>query len=162
MAPTSLNEPRGTAAGPAAPRRPPAVIVAGPTASGKSALALAIAESFGGTVINADALQVYRELPLLTAQPGPAALGRAPHRLYGALSAAERCTAGRWRTLALAEMAAAAAAGRLPVLAGGTGLYLKVLEQGIAAVPPVPAALREAAAHDRQALGPAGFRAALL
>lgn len=166
MAPTRMNRAGSDRAaddrGSAGSGLPPAVIVAGPTASGKSGLALAIAEAFRGTVVNADALQVYRELPLLSAQPGAAALARAPHRLYGILPAVERCSAGRWRALALEEMAAATAAGRLPVLTGGTGLYLKALQEGIAAVPPVPAAVREAAARRWQALGPAGFRAALL
>ncbi|SME91336.1 tRNA dimethylallyltransferase [Tistlia consotensis] len=152
------------AGAPPAAGRPirPAVIVAGPTASGKSGLALAVAEAFAGTVINADALQVYRELEILTARPGPAELARAPHRLYGVLPAAERCSAGRWRDLALAAMDEAAAAGRLPVLVGGTGLYLKALQQGIAPVPPVPPTVRAAAAARWEALGPAGFRAELL
>ncbi|HZB94003.1 MAG TPA: isopentenyl transferase family protein, partial [Stellaceae bacterium] len=85
----------------------PLVIVAGPTASGKSALALALAEALRGTVINADSMQVYRDLAVLTARPGPEALARAPHRLYGVIDAAEACSAGRWRALALAEIAAA-------------------------------------------------------
>lgn len=140
----------------------PAVVVAGPTASGKSGLALALAEAFDGTVINADALQVYRELAILTARPGPAELARAPHRLYGILSAEERCSAGRWRDLALQVMADASAGGRLPILVGGTGLYLKALEQGIAPVPPVPAAVRDEAARRWLALGPAAFRDELL
>lgn len=133
-------------------QKPLALVVAGPTASGKSALAADLAVEFGGTVINADALQVYRELSVLSARPGPAETARAPHRLYGLLSGAEGCSAGRWRELALAEMAAARAAGRLPILAGGTGLYLKALEEGIAAVPRVPAAVR-AEAEARLARG---------
>jgi len=133
-------------------QKPLALVVAGPTASGKSALAADLAAEFGGTVINADALQVYRELSLLSARPGPAETARAPHRLYGVLSAAEGCSAGRWRELALAEMAAARAEGRLPILAGGTGLYLEALEEGIAAVPRVPGAVR-AEAEARLARG---------
>ena len=105
----------------------PVVIVAGPTASGKSALALALAEEFGGTIINADSMQVYRDLRVLTARPGRPSEARAPHRLYGVIDAAEACSVGRWRALALAEIAAARAAGRLPILAGGTGLYLQAL-----------------------------------
>src|SRR6185312_896927 len=108
----------------------PVLVVAGPTASGKSALALAIAEAFGGTVINADSMQGYRELPVLTAQPSAADRGRAPHVLYGVLPASERCTAGRWREMALREIAAARESGRLPIVAGGTGLYLKALMEG--------------------------------
>ena len=102
----------------------PVVIVAGPTASGKSALALDIAERFDGVVINADSMQVYRELSILTARPDAADEARAPHRLYGVLSAAEACSAGRWRAMALAELDAAREAGRLPVVCGGTGFYI--------------------------------------
>ena len=81
----------------------------GPTGSGKSALALAVAEAFGGTIINADSMQVYRDLAVLTARPGPAVLARAPHRLYGIVDAAEAYSVGRWREAALAEIAAARA-----------------------------------------------------
>ena len=139
----------------------PIVIVAGPTASGKSALALAIAEALGGTIINADSMQVYRDLAVLTARPGAAELARVPHRLYGVIDAAEACSAGRWRDLALAEIAAARAAGRVPVLAGGTGLYLRALLDGLAPVPPVPAALREEARALHARLGGEAFRDAL-
>jgi tRNA dimethylallyltransferase len=121
----------------------PVVVVGGPTASGKSALALAIAEEFGGTVINADSMQVYRDLEVLTARPRAAELARAPHRLYGFLGAAERCSAGQWRTLAEAEIRAASAEGRLPVLAGGSGLYLSALMSGLHDLPEVPAEIRE-------------------
>lgn len=137
--------------------KPLALVVAGPTASGKSALALDLAEELSGTIINADALQVYRELSILSARPSEADMARAPHRLYGVLSASEGCSAGRWREMALEEMAAARAAGRLPILVGGTGLYLKALEEGIAAVPRVPAQVRaeaeaRLAAGEREAL----------
>ncbi|WP_366555010.1 tRNA (adenosine(37)-N6)-dimethylallyltransferase MiaA [Aquibaculum sediminis] len=121
---------------------PLALVIAGPTASGKSALAVRLAEARKGTIINADALQLYRELSIISARPEAADLERAPHRLYGTLPAAEGCSAGRWRELALAEMEAARNAGRLPILVGGTGLYLKALEEGIAAVPPVPTEVR--------------------
>jgi tRNA dimethylallyltransferase len=139
----------------------PVFVVAGPTASGKSAMAMAIAEAFGGAVINADSMQVYRELPVLTAQPSAADQARAPHVLYGALPAAERCTAGRWRAMALREIAAAREAGRLPIVAGGTGLYLKALMEGLAPIPDVPAAVREEAGALQAALGPERFHAAL-
>jgi tRNA dimethylallyltransferase len=134
------------------------VIVAGPTASGKSALALALAEAYGGTVINADALQAYRDLRILAARPDAAAEARAPHRLYGYLDAAERGTAARWRDLALVEIAAAVAAGRLPIVTGGTGLYLRALTAGLAAVPDIPPAVRMEAATLYRDLGGAGFR----
>src|ERR1700744_894482 len=100
--------------------QPPAIVIAGPTASGKSALALALAEHYGGTVINADALQCYRDLRILSARPGAADEARAPHRLYGFLDAAERGSAARWRDLALAEIAMSVEGGRLPALGGGT------------------------------------------
>ena len=139
----------------------PVVIVAGPTASGKSALALALGEALGGTIINADSMQVYRDLAVLTARPGPAELARAPHRLYGVIDAAEACSAGRWRDLALAEIATARAAGDVPILTGGSGLYLRALLEGLAPVPPVPAAVREEARALHARLGGEAFRRAL-
>jgi tRNA dimethylallyltransferase len=139
----------------------PVLVVAGPTASGKSALALAIAEAFGGTVVNADSMQVYRELPVLTAQPMPADRARAPHVLYGVLSASERCTVGRWREMALVEIARARASGRLPIVTGGTGLYLKALMQGLASVPDVPPQVRAETVALHEQLGAERFHAAL-
>ena len=98
--------------------KPPLVVIAGPTASGKSALALELAAALGGTIINADSLQVYRDLRILSARPDEAALGGVPHRLYGYLDAAERGSAGQWRELAMAEIAAAHLAGSLPIAVG--------------------------------------------
>ena len=135
--------------------------IAGPTASGKSALALDLAEAFDGVVINADSMQLYRELRIVTARPGPEATARAPHRLYGVLPAAEACSAARWRALARAEIAAARDAGRLPILAGGTGLYFRALTQGLAPVPAIPAAVRAAARARHARLGGAAFHAEL-
>ena len=137
------------------------VLVAGPTASGKSALALDLAEAFDGVVINADSMQIYRELRILTARPGAGEEARAPHRLYGVLSAAEACSAARWRALALAEIAAARDDGRLPILVGGTGLYFRALTQGLAPVPRIAAALRAEARALHARLGGAAFHAAL-
>lgn len=128
------------AAGPATP----VVVVAGPTASGKSRLALDIAVEFRGTVINADSMQIYRGLAVLSAAPDAAACARAPHRLYGVLDPAEPCSAGRWRALAMAEIEAAAGKSRLPVVVGGTGLYLRSLIGGIASIPPIPTDIRRA------------------
>jgi tRNA dimethylallyltransferase len=139
--------------------RRPAIVVAGPTASGKSALALAVARAFDGVVINADSMQVYRELPILTARPGPAELALAPHRLYGVLPAAERCSAGRWRQMA--EAVAMEAADRLPVFTGGTGLYLRALTEGLSDIPPVSEEVAEAGAAKLSALGAAGLHAEL-
>src|SRR6516164_7213099 len=112
---------------PDAPEAKSAVIVAGPTASGKSALALAIAERFRGTIINADAMQVYRELRILTARPSPEDEASVPHALYGVRPAADPGSAAWWREAALAAMTAVRAAGRLPILTGGTGLYFVAL-----------------------------------
>lgn len=119
-----------------------AILIAGPTASGKSALALALAEKFDGVVINADSMQVYRDLRILTARPTPAEEARVPHRLYGHVDAAESYSVGRWCQDAAAALADVRQGGRLAVIVGGTGLFFKALTQGLAAVPPVPAAIR--------------------
>lgn len=137
------------------------LVVAGPTASGKSALALALAEGLGGAVINADSMQVYRDLRVLSARPGPQEEARAPHLLYGLIDAAEACSAGRWRALALQAIKETRAAGRLPILAGGTGLYLHALLHGLAAVPPIPPEIRAGARALHAELGGAAFRARL-
>jgi tRNA dimethylallyltransferase len=134
------------------------VIVAGPTASGKSPLALALAEEFAGTIINADSQQVYRDLAVLSARPDAAEMARVPHRLYGIIDAAENCSAGRWLALAEQEIDAARHAGRLPIVAGGTGLYLEALLNGLARLPPIPAAAREEAKALYAALGGVAFR----
>jgi tRNA dimethylallyltransferase len=118
------------------------IAIGGPTASGKSALALELAERFGGAVINADSMQVYRELKVLTARPGPDAEARAPHLLYGFLSAAERCSAGLWHAAARRAIAEVRAQGRVPILVGGTGLYLRAALDGLADVPAVPDAVK--------------------
>ena len=129
---------------------PPALIVAGPTTSGKSALALAIAERFGGTVINADAMQCYRELRVITARPTPEDEARVPHALYGVLPAARAGHVAWWRDAALAEMARAS----LPILCGGTGMYLRALTQGLSALPEVTPEAREEARALLAELGP--------
>jgi tRNA dimethylallyltransferase len=137
------------------------VIVAGPTASGKSALALAIARELGGTIINADSMQVYRDLRVLSARPDDAALAAAPHRLDGILDGAELCSAARWAAMAHDEILEAHRAGRLPIVVGGTGLYLRTLLQGIAAVPDIPEDVREAARARHREIGGEAFRAEL-
>jgi tRNA dimethylallyltransferase len=121
-----------------------AVLIAGPTTSGKSALALALAEALGGTVINADSMQVYRDLRIITARPTPQEEARIPHLLYGHVDAAENYSVGCWCVDAGAAVAAVERAGRLPIVVGGTGLYFKALTRGLAAVPPIPAAIRAA------------------
>jgi tRNA dimethylallyltransferase len=123
-------------------KTPSAILLAGPTASGKSALALDLAESIGGTIINADSMQVYRDLRIITARPMPSEEARVPHLLYGHVDANENYSTGRWCLDAAAAMAEARRAGRFPILVGGTGLYFKALTQGLAAVPPIPATIR--------------------
>ncbi|MBM3567204.1 MAG: tRNA (adenosine(37)-N6)-dimethylallyltransferase MiaA [Alphaproteobacteria bacterium] len=118
------------------------VVIGGPTASGKSAVAARLAEALSGTVINADALQVYAELEILTARPSATETARLPHRLYGVLSARERCTAARWRGLALTAIDAESARGRVPILVGGTGLYIRALLEGLSEIPAIPESLR--------------------
>lgn len=122
----------------------PVVIVAGPTASGKSALAVDIAEEFGGVVINADSMQVYRGLEVLSAAPNASLQARVPHRLYGVLDPSEPCSAGEWRERAIAEIRSTHEEGKLPIVTGGTGLYLRSLIKGIDRMPPIPSAIRTA------------------
>jgi tRNA dimethylallyltransferase len=136
-------------------------VVAGPTASGKSALALRLARALGGTVVNADSMQVYRELRVLTARPTPEEAAAVPHRLYGVRPAAEAASVAWWREAALGAMAEARAAGRLPILCGGTGLYLLSLTEGLSAVPPVPEAARAEARGLLAALGAPALHARL-
>jgi tRNA dimethylallyltransferase len=112
-----------------------AILIAGPTASGKSSLALALAERLGGTVINADSMQVYRELRILTARPTPQDEARAPHALYGFTSGAQAYSAGRYAVDAANAIAQARSAGRVPIVVGGTGLYFKALLEGLSPVP---------------------------
>ncbi len=138
--------------------QPRALIIAGPTASGKSALAMTLAARFGGTIINADAMQCYQDLRVLTARPTEADEASIPHRLYGIRPAAEPANAAWWRQAALAEMAAAS----LPILCGGTGMYLAALLRGIAEIPdPGESARAEARALLAQ-LGPSGLHERLL
>jgi tRNA dimethylallyltransferase len=126
---------------------PKTVLIAGPTASGKSALALALADKFGGVVINADSMQVYRDLRIITARPTPAEEARARHLLYGQVDAAENYSVGRWCTdvaRILAEiLAATGRTAPATIVVGGTGLYFNALTRGLAAVPPIPAAIRD-------------------
>lgn len=141
--------------------KPLAFIVAGPTASGKSALAMTMAEHLRGTIINADAMQVYRELRILTARPTPEDEARIPHALYGVRSAAEPGSAAWWRAAALAAMDHAHAEGRLPILTGGTGLYFSALTEGLAAIPDPGLAARAEARQLLKDIGPAALHARL-
>ncbi|QBM75675.1 tRNA (adenosine(37)-N6)-dimethylallyltransferase MiaA [Sphingomonas sp. AAP5] len=121
---------------------PQVALIAGPTASGKSALGIAVAERHDGIVINADSAQVYRDLRVLTARPTEADEARVPHRLFGQVDGAESYSAARWADEARAEIDRAHALGKLPVLVGGTGLYLRTLLDGIAPVPEIDPAIR--------------------
>lgn len=134
------------------------LLIAGPTASGKSALAARLALDCDGVVINADSMQVYRDLPILTAQPSAAEQAAVPHRLYGFLALADVCSAERWATLARQEIDAAHASGKLPVLCGGTGLYLRALMRGFSPIPDVPADARQAARSLLDEIGSAALR----
>jgi tRNA dimethylallyltransferase len=140
-------------------RLPPLALIAGPTASGKSALALALAERSNGVVINADSAQVYRELRIVTARPSPNDEAKAAHRLYGYRDGADPCSAADWAADAKRAVAQAHEAGRLPILVGGTGLYLRILIDGIAPVPEIDPTVRAevraldvAWAHERLAI----------
>jgi tRNA dimethylallyltransferase len=137
------------------------ILIGGPTASGKSALALRLAERQHGTIINADSMQLYRELRVLTARPGHEEEARVPHRLYGVLGAEDPASAGRWLGLAERAIGEAVAEGRVPIVVGGTGLYLHALLHGIAPVPEVPGAARAEAEARLARQGSAAFHAEL-
>lgn len=139
--------------------RAPAIwLIAGPTASGKSALALRLAQAVGGEIVNADALQLYRDLRVLTARPSPEEEAGAPHHLFGVADAADGWSVGRWLEAVRTELDTI----RGPaIVAGGTGLYFKALTEGLAEIPPVPAPIRAAVSERFERLGEAGFRKAL-
>jgi tRNA dimethylallyltransferase len=143
------------------PSRQTAILIAGPTAGGKSAAALELAERLGGTVINADSMQVYRELSVLTARPAPHEMAAVPHRLYGIVPAAEAYSVGRWLEDTAAAIAEAKREGRVPILVGGTGLYFKALLEGLSPVPDIPAETRRLWREQSVTLGPEGLHQAL-
>ena len=121
-----------------------AVLIAGPTASGKSALALALAQKTGGVIVNADSMQVYRDLRVITARPTQEEEALVPHLLYGHVDAAVNFSAGSWVVDAAKALSEARAQHRLPIFVGGSGLYFKALTRGLSAVPPIPPVVREA------------------
>ena len=127
-----------------------AILIAGPTASGKSTAALALAERLGGTIINADSMQVYRELQVLTARPSAAEMETAPHRLYGTVPGREAYSVGRWVGDAAAAIEDARKRGQVPILVGGTGLYFMAMLQGLSPVPEIPEDIRR---HWRERAG---------
>lgn len=137
-------------------------LIAGPTASGKSALALRLAQAVGGEILGADALQVYRDLPVLTAAPGADDLAARPHHLVGTVDAAEPWSTGRWLSAARDVLDRLAARGTDVIIAGGTGLYFEALLNGLADIPAVPAGVRAEAGEDYSRLGEAAFRERLV
>lgn len=136
-------------------------LIAGPTASGKSAAALALAERTGAEIVNADALQVYRDLRILSARPSPAEEARAPHHLYGVADAAEAWSVGRWLRAVLPVLEAVRERGRPAVVVGGTGLYVRALTRGLAETPAVPEAVRASVEARWGGEGETAFRAVL-
>ncbi|HEX3181573.1 MAG TPA: tRNA (adenosine(37)-N6)-dimethylallyltransferase MiaA [Beijerinckiaceae bacterium] len=138
-----------------------AILIAGPTASGKSALALHLAERLGGTIINADSMQVYRALRILTARPSEAEEARVPHLLFGTVDGATNFSVGRYLAAATRAFAQTRAAGRMPIFTGGTGLYLKALLQGLSDIPSVPADVRAQVREENARLTPHELHAKL-
>lgn len=160
-----VNRPANEApalSGPVAEGRPPVLVVAGPTGAGKSAAALLLGSELNGVIINADSRQVYRDFSIITARPGPDDLARCPHELYGFLETEARLSAGRWADMARVRVEAAHAAGKLPILTGGTGLYLKALLDGMAEIPPVDPEISAALAARCQAEGAPALHAELV
>src|ERR1700753_1297802 len=138
-----------------------AVLIAGPPASGKSALALAVAEAIDGVVVNTDSMQVYRETRILTARPTDEDTAQAPHLLYGHVGVRESYSAGRYQQEAAHALLTAREKKRVPIFTGGNGMYFGVLTEGIANIPEIPAGVRDAVADLREEIGPAAFHAAL-
>src|SRR5262249_24179274 len=138
-----------------------AVLIAGPTASGKSALALSVAQRIGGLVINTDSMQVYRDLKIITARPDDAETERVPHLLYGHVDAAENYSVGRFLGDAAVALDAARAQRLIPIFTGGSGLYFKALTTALAAIPPVPADVRAEVRSRLEASGPVALHAEL-
>jgi tRNA dimethylallyltransferase len=137
-------------------------LIAGPTASGKSALALRLAQAIGGEIVGADSMQLYRGLRVLTAGPSPEDEARVPHHLVGVADPAEAWSTGRWLRAATDVLADLRAKGRSAVVVGGTGLYFKALTEGLAEVPQIPEGVREAAATDYVLMGESAFRGRLV
>ncbi|MEM7618707.1 MAG: tRNA (adenosine(37)-N6)-dimethylallyltransferase MiaA [Pseudomonadota bacterium] len=136
-------------------------VIAGPTASGKSALALELAEKHDGVIINADSMQIYDGIPILTAQPPAEDLAQAPHEFYGHLHPNEACSAGNWREMVEPRIHEILAEGKTPLITGGSGLYINALLYGLSPIPDIPEDIREAASAKQKELGNPAFHAAL-
>lgn len=139
----------------------PIIILGGPTASGKSHLATVIAKKFDGVIINADAMQVYREIPIITAQPTEEDKKNIPHRLYGALPASEPCSAVKWLGMAKEAIDWVHGQGKVPIIVGGTGLYIHTLLEGLSPIPDIVPKLREEIRSQCKELGNAAFHTLL-
>lgn len=137
------------------------LILAGPTAGGKSAIARRLAEAFNGTIINADSMQLYADLRVLTARPTDVEEAVVPHRLYGVIPGVEACSAAAWRTMALAEITEAQAKSQLPILVGGSGLYIRALLSGLSSVPDIPNDVRATVRRRLELHGPEALHAEL-
>ncbi len=133
------------------------IIVAGATASGKSALGLEIAERTNGVIINCDSMQIYKELPIVTAQPQPEEMAGIEHRLYGALPGSTACSVGLWRELAIKEIELVFSQSKQPIILGGTGFYIRALMEGLSKIPDVPKDVRQEATERYDERGPDGL-----
>ena len=139
-----------------------AVIICGPTGSGKSSLALNLAKKFKGVIINADSVQIYREIKVLSGRPTSDDYRQAPHRLYGVMSIFKPCTLGVWRKMALETIKECDLSGHLPIICGGTGLYIKFLLNELSPIPEIPPSIKLEAREKLEELGNENFRELLL
>ena len=141
--------------------KPPVLVIAGPTASGKSALGLKLADALGGEIVNADSMQIYQDLPILTAMPDAEDQAQVPHHGYGVLDGAERCSVARWLDLTRDIVGDIHARGKIPILIGGTGMYLRAAMDGISPIPEIEPQYRDQASAQYDDMGGAAFRQAL-
>ena len=141
--------------------KPKVIVITGPTASGKSALGVDAALALDGEIINADSMQIYKELDVITARPDKAALEKVPHHLYGTIPGSSRCSVEQWRTLAIQEIDKVHKRDKMPILVGGTGMYIRALEKGIAEVPDIPDVIRERGRTRLAQIGGEAFKAEL-
>ena len=141
--------------------KPPVLVIAGPTASGKSALGLKLADALGGEIVNADSMQIYQDLPILTAMPDAEDQAQVPHHGYGVLDGAERCSVARWLDLTRDIVGDIHARGKTPILIGGTGMYLRAAMDGISPIPEIEPQYRDQASAQYDDMGGAAFRQAL-